>query len=561
MNSSPPTWINDGTHDLEVAAFVCEGDDLVNRIVSRASVELHRVTGNRHRGFAAALAEGSKQSLRAMVEAVYLHLKQDYHLIYEYERAFAEGTGAQQVRLPTTLLDENRGTCLDLALLFASCLTNAKLRPIVVGVRGAQGHALAAVWLVEPPADYEALLTLDSLREHLASGEMLAVECTGFVEETPHRTYKLSFDEACQEAREYLEKLASEDFGFALDVRRAWEQGAAQEDLRKALGMDRPPEDLLAGLRAALARPCRDGIFRTGGLCQGCPTKPLPDRYFLSQDAGPDRDDLHDALKRSLQALEMTPVRPSDLYWPGPTLCKLAALIAGTPFGVYELRGSDRNAALELGLAIGFGRPFVLVKRRDAEEASLLRGLNHVSLTSYLELRHHLRANFHNCLIDMVPPAAPLPAAERSTAVVAHGDLDEIDFCVSAADVLRGLGLKPTLVGHCDERLRGCLEEEGLPHEVAGGSPGAPLGGLRLDGLVEAIQSARFGIYRVDQEASPDAFLALGVALALGRPGLLVHQHGREVPADVRGVNALAFRSYGDLQKQLRRDCAILARR
>ncbi len=222
MPDHAPTWINDGAHDREIARFVLEGDDFANRVVSRAAAELHRLTGQRCRSFAAAVESADRAVFRAAVEALYLHLKQDHHLRYEYERAYDEATGEQQVRLPATVGEEGRGTCIDLTVLFLSCLANAKLGPLYVQSRG---HAVAAAWLRKPPRLRATELTLDGLRKLLAAGDVLAVECTGFAEGAPWRPHKASFGEAVEEARQRLDQLPAGEFRFALDVGRAWEEG------------------------------------------------------------------------------------------------------------------------------------------------------------------------------------------------------------------------------------------------------------------------------------------------------------------------------------------------
>jgi hypothetical protein len=239
MHDAPPTWINDRTQDLELARFVLEDADFVNHVVSRAVDELCRLAEHRHLSFASAVAAGSPDSLRAIVAALYLHLKQDHRLRYEFERAFLEGTGAQRVRLPGTIRQENRGTCLDLALFFASCLANAKLWPLVVVVHG---HALTACWVTAPDPNRSAFLALDEMLRHLDSGKIVAVECTGFVEGFPERQYRLSYSEACQKGGGLLHGLAPEQFCFALDVRRAWESGVhplplAQDQPVRRLGV------------------------------------------------------------------------------------------------------------------------------------------------------------------------------------------------------------------------------------------------------------------------------------------------------------------------------------
>src|SRR5262249_455061 len=159
-------------------------------VVSRAANELSRLTQRQYITFAEAVSAGTAASLKAAVEAIYLHLEHAQHLRYEFERAFDVVSGEQRVRLPLQVGQQNRGTCLDLALLFASCLANAKLWPIVVVVGG---HALAATWVTTPAPSRKTFIPLDELRGHVDGGQIVAVECTGFVEGFPGRSHKLRF--------------------------------------------------------------------------------------------------------------------------------------------------------------------------------------------------------------------------------------------------------------------------------------------------------------------------------------------------------------------------------
>lgn len=232
MSEGIPIWTNDEKHDLDIAKFVIEGDEFVEQIVSRAVNELRRATRGKHLTFASAVTEGSPGSLYAAVEALYLHLSDDYHLLYEFERAFDEVTGEQQIRLPLMTGRANRGTCIDLVILFLSCLANAKLWPVYIHLRGRADHSLGATWLEQPFQYREPFLTLGDLRSCLATGDILVFECTGFVEGYPPRPHKISFAEACEEARRLLEGIEEHNFGFALDVHRAWETGVSQMRFR-----------------------------------------------------------------------------------------------------------------------------------------------------------------------------------------------------------------------------------------------------------------------------------------------------------------------------------------
>jgi hypothetical protein len=117
----------------------------------------------------------------------------------------------QQVRSPAEVMGTGQGACLDLALLFASCLEQHRLHPIVVILAG---HALVAFWKDfwgdrKPPfrsyvdRNDPALITAPTVRRLLKSQQIVPVECTGFAfsgvpvtldhnSERPLRTRELS---------------------------------------------------------------------------------------------------------------------------------------------------------------------------------------------------------------------------------------------------------------------------------------------------------------------------------------------------------------------------------
>jgi hypothetical protein len=248
-------WINDGRDNLAIARFVHEGDDFVERIASRAIHELKRTTAGRHLSFASAVSAADSSTAVGVVEALYLHLRNEYHLVYEFERVFDDRTGAQYVRAPFEVGEAQRGTCLDLAALVMSCLANAKLWPVYVHLHGREGsdHALCATWLMEPKPDRQTVLTLQNLRSAVQSGDMLVVDCTGLAEGYPWRQFKLSFMEARAEAEAAVDSIDAEPWGFAIDVRRAWEtEGRVSEPRRPLTKAGLTSARAVTGLTATL---------------------------------------------------------------------------------------------------------------------------------------------------------------------------------------------------------------------------------------------------------------------------------------------------------------------
>jgi hypothetical protein len=328
-------------------------------------------------------------------------------------------------------------------------------------------------------------------------------------------------------------------------------QGIADDvkAIKQHLGLDRPRTIIVEELRATLDAAPRGAMFSSDGLRSGYPLHPMPNRYFLAQAFAPDREDLRQALTAGLAEFGMQPVAADDMYWQGHILCKISALIQSTPFGVYQLTVSqNRNVYLELGIAMGLDRPFVLIKDKDAELPPLILGLEYYSITSYLDLRYELGKKLRPFLLDIAhyrTPAMPV-LGTRCTAVIAHGDLDVPDFCIPVAKVLAQHHLIPVILGDPTGNLVRYLEREGIGAQIVNN-----FGNTLLDGTTSAIQTARFGVYRIDKSSQPDAFIALGLAIGLNRPGLLVHRAGNDVPSDVRGLSSASFKSYVELDQLL----------
>ncbi len=322
---------------------------------------------------------------------------------------------------------------------------------------------------------------------------------------------------------------------------------ADQQTIKHHLGLDHPQTVIVEEIKAALDAAPRGPMFEAGGLCSGYLLNPVPDSYFVAQEFGPDRNDLREALTAALAEFGVQSIRADDFLWPGHILCKISALIQSTPFGVYQLTVSqNRNVHLELGIAIGLGRPFVLVKDKDAEVSPLAQGLDYYPIDSYLELRYEFGQKVHPFLADIAnycPQALP-PSGSQRTAVIAHGDLDVLDFCVPVAKMISEYGLTPVILGDPTGNLTRYLEMESVPHQIIGG-----IGRTRLDETVAAIQAARLGVYRIEKAGAPDTFLALGVSMGLNRPGLLIHKAKVDPPSDVKGLSALKFDSYTSLKQ------------
>ncbi|MES2355017.1 MAG: DUF3320 domain-containing protein [Pseudomonadota bacterium] len=123
------------------------------------------------------------------------------------------GADGQKIRTPERIFDGRVATCLDLAMLFASCFEQAGLNPVVLFK---EGHAWIGVWLIETNFPTSIVDNVMAVRKRVKSGEFLAFEATAIASDK-----NPSLRWACSSADAYLEE--EEKFNYVVDIRRARE--------------------------------------------------------------------------------------------------------------------------------------------------------------------------------------------------------------------------------------------------------------------------------------------------------------------------------------------------
>jgi very-short-patch-repair endonuclease len=137
------------------------------------------------------------------------------HSLQYTEPPASFGTEGQKIRTPERILGTRVATCLDLAMLFASCLEQAGLRAVVLMK---EGHAWVGVWLHS--ACFPDPLTDDvqAVRKRADSGEFLTFETTGVAQ---HHSRRPSLRIALEQGHAHL--LEGDAFRYAVDIHRARE--------------------------------------------------------------------------------------------------------------------------------------------------------------------------------------------------------------------------------------------------------------------------------------------------------------------------------------------------
>ena len=199
-------WHGTGVYPEYLSAFVTPNHPVIQQLARRGSDFLGQWTGDPSMdGY---LSQDPNRVL-SQAAAIYSAIK-ELQLSYALPPAGFELMG-QRIRLCDTILRQSMGTCMDLTLLFASCLECIGLHPLLITT---SNHIYIGLWLEDMmfPECLQDDVSLISKR--LASGinEIAVVECTCMV-----KGKEYTFDEARAIGEKNLSEKPTE---YVIDVRR-----------------------------------------------------------------------------------------------------------------------------------------------------------------------------------------------------------------------------------------------------------------------------------------------------------------------------------------------------
>lgn len=189
-----------------LAAFVTPNHPAIDAVLARAGKHLEALTGD---PTISGYQSRDPERARRLVEVIYRGV-QDLGIAYVNPPASYEDEG-QKVRLTDAILANKLGTCLDLAILFAACLEQAGLNPLLVLIKG---HAFVGAWVLPESFSEPAMEDAARLRKRIKLEEIVAIEATA-VTTRPH----MDFVSAQSDAYRHLER--TEDFRAAIDIAAA----------------------------------------------------------------------------------------------------------------------------------------------------------------------------------------------------------------------------------------------------------------------------------------------------------------------------------------------------
>jgi Clp amino terminal domain, pathogenicity island component len=182
--------------------------------------------------------ESHRDPATTIAKTLYFCLQERYEIAYGREPHYY-GKDWQAIRFPAGVLDELEGTCIDLALLFASCLEDRSLCPLIViletGIHP-EGyplqHALVGCWKEtslrwnrfrpSKPVEKSGQRILHWLKE----GDLILLDPIGFAH---GKDADQLFSKSLKSARNYLERACARQLGhafcYAVDIEVARLEG------------------------------------------------------------------------------------------------------------------------------------------------------------------------------------------------------------------------------------------------------------------------------------------------------------------------------------------------
>ncbi len=190
-----------------LSAFTAPNHPAISGVISKASEYMRQWTESP--AFTGYQSE-DPNIVKKQAAAVYSALC-DEGIAYTVPPAGFERAG-QRVRMPFDVLAGKMGTCLDLTLLYVSCIEQIGLNPLIILIKG---HCFAGFWLEDETFADCAEDDVSAVKKRTAEGidKICVVECTNFT-----AGENVDFAHAEKHALATLDK--TDEFLCAIDVRR-----------------------------------------------------------------------------------------------------------------------------------------------------------------------------------------------------------------------------------------------------------------------------------------------------------------------------------------------------
>ncbi len=201
-------WSGSANHPELLAAFVTPNHPALATIISRAATFLNNWTGDP--SFTGYLSKDPDRVMK-QAAAIFSAIKEE-NIIYSVLPPSFEVAG-QRVRLCDMVLQQKNGNCMDLTLLYVSCLEAVGLHPLMIML---PDHIFTGVWLDELTFPDAVSDDVSMITKRIAEGvnEIAVIETT-----LARNASNATFDDAVRSAESQL--VGKAPIECIIDVKRA----------------------------------------------------------------------------------------------------------------------------------------------------------------------------------------------------------------------------------------------------------------------------------------------------------------------------------------------------
>lgn len=353
-----------------LASFMTPNHTALVPVIKRAAFILEQWTGS------PSLDEYQSRNpdrVRKQMAAIYAAIAEQ-NIIYSTIPPSFEASG-QRIRLADTVLAQKLATCLDMALLYASCLETVGIHPLLIIM---DGHAFAGGWLVPETFPDNVTDDVSVLTKRTAAGvyDIALVETTSM-----NMGSNTDFDTAVRVANGKLTDISR--FVLALDVKRARFSGIRPipQRIRKEQFWE-IEEDNQAASDAVQSEPQSINPYDLSNFNP---------EIVLTKQLLWERRLLDLSLRNSLLNIRIT--KNTLQLIPPDLACLEDSLVVGDEFRILHKPSEWENPLYNFGLyqsvpesdpAIGFVKSELLQKRLHSylEEGELTKSLTHLYRSS-----------------------------------------------------------------------------------------------------------------------------------------------------------------------------------
>lgn len=195
------------------ASYVLPDNPVIESVIHSAERVLNGSC--RYRSFYEIASADDDNAEKSVMRIIYDFLKNERQIKYEppvLRNIPGMKLNYQTVRSPERIFikgREGRGTCLDLSLMFAGCIENLGLCPLIFLTGDSKAvvkHSFVGCWKGRIPGGRPVIDDRGYLIKMINSEKLFITECTGFASGVGQGRSEVSFDEAAAAASKQMER-------------------------------------------------------------------------------------------------------------------------------------------------------------------------------------------------------------------------------------------------------------------------------------------------------------------------------------------------------------------